>query len=234
MMMTRTEPLSDELVSNLIGFGSSLCKASSGVFFWVDDDYAIIEPQLFSLAHDFVDDYQVRMAGIDPISVRRMTQDNRKIAMLCAELPRFSVSVSSSYHQYLNSFDLTDEVDLVFHHDSIPVACLTMFRGRSQPAFSTDMLDWEGLRRYFQVTVQAHWRVRTRNAARHLVSRYDLKPREIEVLQLLTTGAANADISEILGISLSTVKTHIVNIFDKMGVDSRAAAVSKANILQFA
>lgn len=56
----------------------------------------------------------------------------------------------------------------------------------------------------------------------------DLTDRERDVLKLLTEGLSNNEIAERLIISPSTVKYHIGNIYTKLGVDSRVAAVSKA------
>lgn len=49
--------------------------------------------------------------------------------------------------------------------------------------------------------------------------------REIEVLQQLATGISNKEIGEKLCISLATVKSHIINIYTKLQVNSRVAAV---------
>jgi DNA-binding NarL/FixJ family response regulator len=55
-----------------------------------------------------------------------------------------------------------------------------------------------------------------------------LSPREAQVLALIATGATNAEIAKTLVVSLSTVKTHINNIFAKTGVTDRAQAVTYA------
>lgn len=55
----------------------------------------------------------------------------------------------------------------------------------------------------------------------------ELTPREIQVLRLLTTGVGNDKISESLGISLNTVKTHIKHLLDKTGFSSRTQLAIK-------
>ncbi|HEU5031809.1 MAG TPA: response regulator transcription factor [Spirillospora sp.] len=55
-----------------------------------------------------------------------------------------------------------------------------------------------------------------------------LSPREIEILELLATGMSNQRIARRLFISEATVKTHLVHIFGKLGVDTRTAAVTAA------
>jgi len=55
-----------------------------------------------------------------------------------------------------------------------------------------------------------------------------LSERELEILQLMAKGAANKEISAQLNIAQSTVKTHIANIFQKLGVNDRTEAVTQA------
>lgn len=58
-----------------------------------------------------------------------------------------------------------------------------------------------------------------------------LTAREVEVLRLLAKGAANADIAQLLVLSVGTVKTHVYNICMKLGVRTRAQAVARARAL---
>jgi pimeloyl-ACP methyl ester carboxylesterase/DNA-binding CsgD family transcriptional regulator len=52
-----------------------------------------------------------------------------------------------------------------------------------------------------------------------------LSPREREVLKLITEGFGNAQIAERLSISEKTVRNHVSNLFDKLGVWTRAQAI---------
>ena len=55
-----------------------------------------------------------------------------------------------------------------------------------------------------------------------------LSPREVEILRLLAQGLSNRALSRELFISEATVKTHLVHIYDKLGVDNRTAAITTA------
>ena len=55
-----------------------------------------------------------------------------------------------------------------------------------------------------------------------------LTDREVEVLLLVRDGLANKEIANRLVISTGTVRTHLENIFEKLGVHTRTAAVARA------
>ncbi|MFC8663211.1 MULTISPECIES: response regulator [Streptomyces] len=56
----------------------------------------------------------------------------------------------------------------------------------------------------------------------------ELTQREREVVRLMADGHSNRSIADSLYLSEATVKTHLVRIYRKLGVDKRAAAVSEA------
>lgn len=55
-----------------------------------------------------------------------------------------------------------------------------------------------------------------------------LSVREVQLLELLATGMSNKAMAKELFISEATVKTHLVHIYDKLGVDNRTAAIAIA------
>ncbi|MBN1876133.1 MAG: hypothetical protein JXA33_18060 [Anaerolineae bacterium] len=59
-----------------------------------------------------------------------------------------------------------------------------------------------------------------------------LSDRELEVLHLIVAGDTNREIADKLFIAISTVKTHINNIYGKLGVSNRVQAVTRANELE--
>jgi two-component system, NarL family, nitrate/nitrite response regulator NarL len=59
-------------------------------------------------------------------------------------------------------------------------------------------------------------------------SRPPLSPREREILQLIAKGLSAPQIGRRLQIGTGTVKTHMLHLYDKLGVSERAAAVVEA------
>lgn len=62
-------------------------------------------------------------------------------------------------------------------------------------------------------------------------SETSLSPREIDVLRRVSMGDSNKEVALRLGISPSTVRTHLESIFRKLGCKSRAAGTLKASVL---
>jgi LuxR family maltose regulon positive regulatory protein len=58
-----------------------------------------------------------------------------------------------------------------------------------------------------------------------------LSQRELEVLQLLATGASNQEIATTLVVAPGTVKLHMSHILSKLGVNSRTQAIVRARDL---
>ena len=71
--------------------------------------------------------------------------------------------------------------------------------------------------------------LRATPAAASRLSTALLTPREAEVLSWVAKGKTNRDVGEILGMSPRTVNKHLEHVFEKLGVETRAAAASLAS-----
>lgn len=64
------------------------------------------------------------------------------------------------------------------------------------------------------------------------LKKLNLTDREYDVLKLIAKGHSNADIAEHLYLSVSTIKTHVSNLFVKMNVKNRTQAMEMARRLK--
>jgi DNA-binding NarL/FixJ family response regulator len=71
-------------------------------------------------------------------------------------------------------------------------------------------------------------RLRSRDADPRRAEVPAITPRETEVLQLASHGLTHIAIAEQLSLSPATVKTHLENVYPKLGVTDKAAAVASA------
>lgn len=67
------------------------------------------------------------------------------------------------------------------------------------------------------------------NDTKGFADQYDLTKREVEVYNLISKGLSNKEIADKLFISSHTVKSHIDNIFKKVGVNNRTSIIAKVN-----
>ena len=57
-------------------------------------------------------------------------------------------------------------------------------------------------------------------------------PREQDILRSVSVGLSNQEIAAQCSISISTVKTHLENIYRKLGVGNRTQAIARARALE--
>ena len=123
------------------------------------------------------------------------------------------------YSDYLRHFGVEDEI----------VACLPAPPGRSlrlllrrdSGGFSErDKLLIELLRPHLHAIYQDSQRRRAGSAR--------LTARQWELLRLVAAGRSNADIAQQLFLSENTVRKHLENIYQRLSVSSRTAAVARA------
>lgn len=70
--------------------------------------------------------------------------------------------------------------------------------------------------------------VEDRSIDKRMLSELELTNREYEVLLLLVKGHSNSEIADKLCLSVSTIKTHVSNLFVKLDVKSRTQVIEKA------
>jgi DNA-binding NarL/FixJ family response regulator len=76
--------------------------------------------------------------------------------------------------------------------------------------------------------LRPHLQQAYRDAEQRRSARPRLTPRQQELLRLVAAGHTNAQIARRLGLSEGTVRIHLQNIYTRLGVSSRTAAVTRA------
>jgi DNA-binding CsgD family transcriptional regulator len=137
--------------------------------------------------------------------------------------PRLSCSLESrrEYWSFLSTFGTRDAAEMIFRVGGRAVAGLSLlWVGRSDMRADRD--SGEAVQSYVEFNLAAHYRP----ASQETGKRAGLTNRELEIVQLVCAGCTNAQIAHRLGIGLATVKTHLLHVFEKVGVATRAALVS--------
>ena len=84
----------------------------------------------------------------------------------------------------------------------------------------------EQIRQFIQFNFDLLPTIKKINLQSHLKSQFHFTAKESLIAELLCEGCANKEIASKLCIEPATVKTHLINIFDKLNVCSRTQAVA--------
>lgn len=142
---------------------------------------------------------------VDPVRRRQLTEPWQDVAAMWAE-------IGSPYEQALALYDSGDE-------DALREA-IAILDGLGATA-AVNVVRAEMRRRGFTAIPRG-----VRSATR--ADRFGLTRRQREVFDLMAVGLTNADIGTRLFLSERTVEHHVAAVLEKLGVDSRRAAVRLA------
>ncbi|MFA7439800.1 MAG: LuxR C-terminal-related transcriptional regulator [Sphingomonadaceae bacterium] len=224
------EAASRDLVTETMVFLEELAQAKASSFFWISSDCNFIEAQLRNVDGDQVTRYESELGELDPLHARRMKSEKCIIASLRADETR-GQSLTPAYGRFLESRELGDELALILWLRDHPFGYASLCRGLNDPPFSLADHNWHAVHKYIEASLSHHFRFRYARIEHSLTGRFQINPREVDVVELIVQGKSNADIAEILGISMATVKVHVGNILRKAGVDSRLSLACVVNDL---
>lgn len=145
----------------------------------------------------------IRMPGLSGVEVARRLQPRR---------PPLPILVLSAYDYDGYVFELLEAgaTGYVLKEEALDTIVMAVRAAvQGEP--------WLSPRVVAKLMVQTHWRKDNPQPT--------LSVRELEVLRLMATGLDNQHIAEKLCLTERTVKYHVCNIYDKLGVSSRIEAV---------
>ena len=155
---------------------------------------------------------------------------NRSESVVCLEdLYREQPFRQSIYYKdFLKPMNIEHACDMFLRCDGIIIAVLTMMRDASLPKFSKEEIkELEKIQQFLEYAINLIY-LPARISQRESISQnYGLTDRELDALEWIIAGAENKIVAKELAISLATVKTHLIHIFTKLNVNSRAKLLAK-------
>ena len=220
------DPLS-RLQAHALGVVVAVVPATVAVFFAVtrrqrigNGVYEVDSPERAHTAREWAR-YVSSGDALDPFSPRRMADLTPAVVTL-RDLFGAQVFEHTPYGRFLREHGLGDQAALYLRAAGAIVGGVTLMRDADAPPFEPHEL---GLLRRLQpllehVYVEAHEPSLAGDGHRALLLA-TLTAREAEVAELVGAGATNAEIARALYMSLGTVKTHLRQIYAKLGVRNR-------------
>jgi DNA-binding CsgD family transcriptional regulator len=181
---------------------------------------------LRDVSMDFHRHYVEGMDRYDPLCIKRLAHRSRPVARLGEEGTKVSRAAYSRYRRFSSFFGVSDMMEFIFRREGRIFAgmSVTWREGNEIPEASLQMADH--IHTYLEFNLGQYDRDHSSKSHAATLDRFGLTRRELDVVELLRCGRTNQEIGECLEIGLATVKTHLVHIFCKLGVENRTAAVA--------
>ena len=167
--------------------------------------------------HSYVD----HMFKYDPLFYKN-NEDTAEIVALNDK------NIPPKYAVFLEGTNLVDNIELFFKDGSHNIGSISLHRLKGEDSFSSDEV----------LMIQSCYSLAAFNTKNILASQhvsYDyqycemLTKQEKKVISLILTGKKNQEIADTLFVSLTTVKTHLRNIFKKLKVNSKQELIIKVH-----
>lgn len=221
------------LVTETLDFLRRAMRASGAMLYWITPSLATANDEVRGIPSPLVERYRHEMNVLDPLRADRLVTAGREVALLWSEAEGCNDDDLGRYRRFLSAYDVIDNLEFVLWDGPRAYAGISVVRKAGDPPLPEDGEMLAALRRYVEFNMAMHGRVRALRLETMLKREVGLTPREYDVTTLICRGASNQDIADLHGLRLATVKSYVQQVFDKMGVDNRAALVARVNGLQF-
>lgn len=211
---------SDPATMQAVQFARGILEGSATAFYEVDGDLNLNSFVLSSgVPAGFHDQYLAGMNRLDPLHPRAAS--NQPFARLSSATNPPTTQEAATYRTFAVQCGIVDMIEFFFRRNGRIVAGMSVLWGDGCRIPDGSMNIAEKIHDYLEFNLTSG-----RSPGSDEPARYGLSSRELEVVELLCCGRTNREISECLNIGLATVKTHLIHIFEKLGVETRSAVVA--------
>ena len=209
-------------------FTSQALRAQWTCFYYLDGDGEPFGFQVHRTPWALRESYlRHNMARSDPTHPASLVAQNLRFVSVFDHRLRCGLESRRNYWSFLSSFGTRDAAEMIFRVSGRAVAGMSLlWVGR--PGIGVG--PGAGRGRTFLHRAQSRcalWPIARRAFPRDRLRAVALTDRELEIVQLVCHGLTNARIAQRLNIGLATVKTHLLHVFEKLGVRTRAELVGR-------
>lgn len=230
MIMRSEKAGAEQFARQTLNFMSNLLGVDSIAFYHIDDETRESRFRLLNVPASFLNDYLKYAGDLDPLSPVRAQSLGGATALLSNELGESDGD--REYHRFMRLHGFRDTIELFFRCNGQMVGGLSVLLNdcSAVPDRRTELLQRCRIAQpYIEHNIASGPQSSAIRIREWLANDHGLSKREVAVAELVAAGRCNKMIGGDLSIAVTTVKTHLVHIFDKVGVDSRAALIAKIN-----
>ncbi|MCG6541988.1 helix-turn-helix transcriptional regulator [Pseudomonas sp. KSR10] len=194
--------------------------AASAALYRIDEGLDAFDYELLGLTPTMHQRYLDTYQRFDPLRPVRCQALGLDLVTLDEARAVQSRSACDTYGRFLARFGVCDVVELLVSDQGRPVLGISLLRIVGQGTFNDRDLDClAGMRGLLQLALPSLCPP-SADAFKRLTS------RERELTELLRQGASNKVLAQTLGVGLPTIKTHLNNLYRKLGVHNRTELIA--------
>ncbi len=214
MFIGRSDPATSEAVQ----FARDMLDGSATAFYEVDESCNLTRFLLSGIPEAFHRQYLQGMSAFDPLHPRHAT--GLAVGRLSEATADGPAPEAAQYRSFASQCGIVDMVEFFFRRNDRIVAGMSVIWGPGAKIPDGVMTTARKIHQYLQFNLVG------RSTGIEDGHRYGLTAREMDVVRLVCCGRTNREIGECLKIGQATVKTHLIHIFEKLGVETRSAVVA--------
>jgi len=225
--MTSQANLPHQFQHQSLALVNGLLPISNAVFFLLDPDMqhrgVVVGNGAGEMERQYTADYQ----GLDPLHPERFRHSNTTVATLDGQIAPHLLLQSRYYQEFMLPNQHRYVADMFLRGQGRIIAVLSLLREPALGDFTGDEVQLlEKVQPFIQYSLNTVYLPKREQQRQNFEASYQLTARELDVLELVISGANNKQIASQLQLGLATVKTHLHHIFQKTGVKSRTELVS--------
>lgn len=206
----------------------SALRSPAGVFYLVGSDSQQSHFITYNVDPSYHQRYVQGLYQLDPLHPRYFIEPRERVVTLGDALPTGRRAGSEYFQAFIAPQGIRDIVEIFFRRENRIVAGISLLKyGPSAPLARDDLRLLRTVHPLIEDYLAAVLPLPACGDAHTDAQRYVLTDRESVTLCLVQEGLSNKEIARRLGITVSTVKTHIRSILDKTGTTCRATLLSK-------
>jgi DNA-binding CsgD family transcriptional regulator len=205
-----------------------LLPLSSSIFALVDPSIRNSGMVLQNMDIETDNEYQTFHSRQDPLHPYHFKESAESVVCLDDLLTEEEIFQTVYYRDFMLPHHMRYVTDIFLRRDGIIIAFLSLIRDHSMGNFARPEIELlRNLQPLLEFSLNSIYKPQRINELTILSDKFQLTPREIDVIEQIIAGSSNQSIADNLYLSLSTIKTHLQHIFRKMAVASRTELLTK-------
>lgn len=228
-LLAKESSLFQYLAKECVPLMACMTPAVGVASYEVLDNSEIQSFYLHGLERKHQSDYMSLFNKTDPLHPRNFQHSNveRDVLSLTDQLSPDGLSRCSLYTDHMLPYGYFEMIDLHFRRKGEIVAGITLFFDKDHMSYYRSGSEkLTALHHFMENTIDAVIVINQTNKFESFCKQYLLTKKEARVMYLVLQGMANQDIADSLCCSLSTIKTHLQSVFNKLVVNSKAEVMA--------